>query len=835
MKRSKRFFSFALSLIMVLSLCAFSPVSAFAAGVTTSGGGAGTAAFAAELQFPDNRSMNKICIGDTFQINMVITQNDGVVMWRTELQYDQSALQLVSVQFKGASGELEKNSNLGTCPYPMIWNDAYSQNNTETGTVVTFEFRLLAAAVAGRTYSIALENSKASDTNDQEVPFTSSAASVQANAFHYGDVDNNGIVTIDDVIYLMKYIVRESGYTTIPIPESADVDGNTGIDGRDAVAILRHIANWKRYRILPLASSFEIQNLRFETHSNGVPFITWDASARTDVTFKVFGDTTAQYSCGLGGTKSCEMPAFTTMPGRTITGFRVEAYDAQGTMLASVENPAMKLISADAAAGQTDVVVSVAQDSTNNGLYQVSVSGLNDYQIIGIFFCADNTGNDSIGDFIPTDGKDRVTPNFRDDGTRCMNGYYTIYSGKNYVMSDNNNTVTFDCACLADWTHTHRWVKSISAATWLLPEESTCSVCGELRIDAPCLRDVAQNTYTVTSTQGNSFTLRNGTEAYFLFNTYRDAANIVIYTERIICRQSDNRPLEYDCWYGDNLSNQQLFYGAELYEWTNDSVLYRQVAEFSHNTEYRISKKIYYQMNGDGTYTLLYRYDNYAYDAAGNMLEYKQYEANGHHAWTYTYSYYPSGVLESSKMLDPDNNNSCWGAWYYTAEGKEWKHEYVTDAGMQTEYFNGYSATNPYVYISLKDEYTALSAAEQSIAYSIYDWSGTAITVAANDAIHMKDDGINLSFAVSSGGTKPNRIALFPTGYQGTEDNGASSWCGTIETVSNNDGTWTTYFVVPKSHIADHNGMCKDTNRWVLNIMGATGNELVLIIDSGNL
>lgn len=61
------------------------------------------------------------------------------------------------------------------------------------------------------------------------------------NVYIVGDIDNDGKVTVKDLVELMRYLARFSGYDTYQRRYAGDIDGNGTTDVRDAVLLARFV------------------------------------------------------------------------------------------------------------------------------------------------------------------------------------------------------------------------------------------------------------------------------------------------------------------------------------------------------------------------------------------------------------------------------------------------------------------------------------------------------------------------------------------------------------------------------------------------------------------
>ena len=94
--------------------------------------------------------------GDTVSVDVNLTNNPGIVSMTLNVEFDSSALTLVSVTDKGVLGtqahKPEKSS-----PYTLAWaNDTATTNYTVNGTIATLTFKVNDVAVAGKAYPISV-------------------------------------------------------------------------------------------------------------------------------------------------------------------------------------------------------------------------------------------------------------------------------------------------------------------------------------------------------------------------------------------------------------------------------------------------------------------------------------------------------------------------------------------------------------------------------------------------------------------------------------------------------------------------------------------------------
>ena len=163
----KRIFSIA---IVLFVLCSFLAVPAFAAGNGSLSMGSASG----------NR-------GDTVTLSAKLNSNPGLVTMTIRVSYDTSVLQLTNVSNPGLLVGAQLNTSYGS-PYTISWVDgAATTNNTKTGTIATFTFKILDNAKIGDS-TVTLQFVDSYDTDYNENSFSASSGKVTVTCDHsYGN------------------------------------------------------------------------------------------------------------------------------------------------------------------------------------------------------------------------------------------------------------------------------------------------------------------------------------------------------------------------------------------------------------------------------------------------------------------------------------------------------------------------------------------------------------------------------------------------------------------------------------------------------------------------
>ncbi len=161
---------FSMLMVLLIMLCSMPTVPTYAAG-------------------NGSLSMNSASgsRGDTITLSVNLNNNPGLVTMTIKVSYDTSVLQLTNVSNPGLLVGAQLNTSYGS-PYTISWVDgATTTNNTKTGTIATFTFKILdSAAIGDSTVTLQFVDSYDSDYNENS--FTATSGKVTVTCKHsYGN------------------------------------------------------------------------------------------------------------------------------------------------------------------------------------------------------------------------------------------------------------------------------------------------------------------------------------------------------------------------------------------------------------------------------------------------------------------------------------------------------------------------------------------------------------------------------------------------------------------------------------------------------------------------
>lgn len=178
--------------------------------------------------------------GETFDVNVSVTENIGIIALRLMIEYDDSVLTLNSVTDSGIFGENVSYTDYSS-PYLIVWESSTAEvNNTATGKLLTLRFTAGDIAEDSNTtvkLSIASEND-CLDKDLNKIPLTVSGGNVAVSAVTVvkGDLNSDGVVDSNDAIYLLYHTAMDAD--SYPLNQYCDFDVSGVVDEADAVYLL---------------------------------------------------------------------------------------------------------------------------------------------------------------------------------------------------------------------------------------------------------------------------------------------------------------------------------------------------------------------------------------------------------------------------------------------------------------------------------------------------------------------------------------------------------------------------------------------------------------------
>lgn len=194
--------------------------------------------------------------GKQISVPILLENNPGIAGMKLKVDYDNTVLQLVSVEDSGNLGEKMHSNSISSVPYVLCWaNDTITENITYNGEIVVLIFDVLEDAKLGSTdinVSYDYDNADILDVDYNPVKFEIVNGEYVISDVLIGDVNGDGRVNSIDRMMLARYIAEWEGYSEDTINmTAADVNEDDRVNSIDRMILARYIAEWEGYETLP--------------------------------------------------------------------------------------------------------------------------------------------------------------------------------------------------------------------------------------------------------------------------------------------------------------------------------------------------------------------------------------------------------------------------------------------------------------------------------------------------------------------------------------------------------------------------------------------------------
>lgn len=180
------------------------------------------------------------CAGKTATVAISINNNPGILGASFEVSYDEK-LTLLSVESGEALSTLAYTAP-GTLTNPCSFGwDGIDVADKTNGVVLTLTFKVPDDAQIGDSYGInvSYDNGSIFDEEMQSLNFDIVSGSIEILDYTSGDLNDDGVINMQDVVLLRRYIV--GGYDVDINTMAADVNRDDTLNMQDVVLIRRYI------------------------------------------------------------------------------------------------------------------------------------------------------------------------------------------------------------------------------------------------------------------------------------------------------------------------------------------------------------------------------------------------------------------------------------------------------------------------------------------------------------------------------------------------------------------------------------------------------------------
>ncbi|MDO5148892.1 MAG: cohesin domain-containing protein [Oscillospiraceae bacterium] len=164
--------------------------------------------------------------GEIIELDVKLLNNPGIIALSFDIEYDNTKLKLLGAEDGKILGDSTSTfgNDLAMIPYRLAWDGAANKDNTGNGTVAKLKFEILETADTGKTeVKIKLNQGSTFNVELEGVEFATVSGMVNIGEYTEattttspvittetvtGDVNNDGIVSIVDLIKLVQHILK---------------------------------------------------------------------------------------------------------------------------------------------------------------------------------------------------------------------------------------------------------------------------------------------------------------------------------------------------------------------------------------------------------------------------------------------------------------------------------------------------------------------------------------------------------------------------------------------------------------------------------------------------
>ena len=186
-----------------------------------------------------NIQNKSVFAGNEFSTTVVLSDNPGIAYLKLEIDYDDSALELITTTNNQLlSGTYTTSKTIATKPYVLQWMGA--NNSDSDGDLVTLKFRAKENAVAG-DYAISINVAEAYNDLFEDINIAVENGNVNITDIIVGDYNGDGEINGKDGILCSQAL---AGWDVIYVETAADVNGDGVFNGKDGILLSQYLAGW---------------------------------------------------------------------------------------------------------------------------------------------------------------------------------------------------------------------------------------------------------------------------------------------------------------------------------------------------------------------------------------------------------------------------------------------------------------------------------------------------------------------------------------------------------------------------------------------------------------
>ncbi len=179
--------------------------------------------------------------GDTFNVDVSVNNNPGIVSTKLKIVYDSNIVELVD-----ATSGVFNNTYFGPLnanPFIIFWVNTLLPNNTTNGNIATLTFKIKDNISTFNTeIAIEYDPEDVYDANFNNVTFNKESGNIDITTYTIGDINGDNLVNNKDLALLMEQL---NGWYVEINKEASDVNSDGFIDNKDYAILMRYTTGWK--------------------------------------------------------------------------------------------------------------------------------------------------------------------------------------------------------------------------------------------------------------------------------------------------------------------------------------------------------------------------------------------------------------------------------------------------------------------------------------------------------------------------------------------------------------------------------------------------------------
>ena len=177
--------------------------------------------------------------GQEFEVKLCIKNNPGITALQTEIEFDDSIIELKEITHENLFTSLSSCSQALTSPFKISWFSQDSLNESNNGVLATLRFRVKDDTIAeNTTITISYDEDNVFDSSFDNIHFDISNSAVSIIDLLYGDVNSDTKINMKDIVLLQQYLNKFP--VTISV-EASDVYYDGVINMKDIVKLQQYM------------------------------------------------------------------------------------------------------------------------------------------------------------------------------------------------------------------------------------------------------------------------------------------------------------------------------------------------------------------------------------------------------------------------------------------------------------------------------------------------------------------------------------------------------------------------------------------------------------------